>query len=32
MRDLSKLITAAERREELTYIFIGVPDAVLKKT
>jgi hypothetical protein len=32
MRDLSKLTTAAERREELAHILIGVPDAVPKKT
>jgi hypothetical protein len=29
---LFKLITAAERREKLTQIFIGIPDAVPKKT
>jgi hypothetical protein len=29
---LSKLTTAAERREELAHIPIGIPDAVPKKT
>ena len=32
IRGLSKLTTAAERREELTQILISVPDAVPKKT
>jgi hypothetical protein len=31
IKGLSNLITAAKRRKELIYIFINVPDAVLKK-